>query len=229
MAAVGNGGGAGGEGDGERPEERSPAWRGDPTPEVTEIIARQLRLGNYLSTAAALAGVTTETIRAWCRRGARARSGPYRAFAERILKASAEFESQMVGSAAIAAAGQRGTLRNADGTPQLDKEGNPIIGWIISPDWRAALRLLEVRFPDKYGRRDPSQRKSAALVAQETDDPIAIEEALEGEDFRRAQYRMAAKYLEREELRRQGRWIEANALVIDESLLPAEARDVGDE
>lgn len=70
--------------------------RGRPT-KLDAAVASQvvdlLKRGNYVETAAAVAGVSKVTVYEWLRRGARERSGPYHDFAVAAEKAQAEAET----------------------------------------------------------------------------------------------------------------------------------------
>jgi len=48
------------------------------TPEVQQKIVDAIRLGNYIETAAAYAGISKSTLYDWLKKGGRARSGKYR-------------------------------------------------------------------------------------------------------------------------------------------------------
>lgn len=64
-------------------------------PELTEQIAKLVREGNYLTTAAQVHGVAAATVSDWMRRGGEGEE-PYAAFAEAIACARAEAEADMV-------------------------------------------------------------------------------------------------------------------------------------
>ncbi len=107
------------------------------TDEVQRTIVGALRLGHYMETAAALAGVNKDTVYGWLKRGARVRAGrvpPSKqtdfdkraaAFSDAVSRAMAEAESILLGYIARAAA----------------------------EDWRAAAWRLERRAPERWGRR----------------------------------------------------------------------------
>src|SRR5690242_14094039 len=84
------------------PHERSPpppekSEGGRPlelTPELSDRIVEAIRLGNYLETAAALAGVTSKSVRNWLRRGTKGNDPIFVAFAQAVLCARATAEQQ---------------------------------------------------------------------------------------------------------------------------------------
>ena len=96
------------------------------TPEVQQKIVDAIRLGNYIETAAAYAGISKSTLYDWLKKGGRARSGKYREFSDAVEKALAESEMRDV--AVITAAAKE--------------------------NWQAAAWRLERKFPDRWGRRE---------------------------------------------------------------------------
>lgn len=97
------------------------------TPELADKIALHVRLGNYIETAAAFAGIAKQTLYNWLRKGARARSGIYKEFHDRMMVARAEAE--ILDMNAIMAAATKG-------------------------HWEAAAWRLERRHPDHWARKD---------------------------------------------------------------------------
>ncbi|MGH7295164.1 MAG: hypothetical protein ACRELB_09535, partial [Polyangiaceae bacterium] len=95
------------------------------TPELQEKILLHLRVGAYVETAAACAGIHKDTFYEWMKKGARGQQ-PYVAFAQAVNKAVAESESRDLATILKAAQSQ----------------------------WPAAAWRLERRFPEKYGRHD---------------------------------------------------------------------------
>ena len=103
------------------------------TREVIEKIAELVRAGNYMVTAAAYVGVNRDTLYAWLRRGAAARSGLYREFSDSIgvALAGAEIDPLKL----ITEAGQK--------------------------EWRALAWRLERRYPDRWGRLERIEHTGA--------------------------------------------------------------------
>jgi hypothetical protein len=95
------------------------------TPELQEKILLHLRLGAYVETAAACAGIHKDTFYEWMKKGARG-IAPYASFADAVHKAVAESESRDLATVLKASAKY----------------------------WQAAAWRLERRFPEKYGRND---------------------------------------------------------------------------
>jgi transposase len=107
--------------------------------ERQERIVLLLRQGNYVETAAALAGIDKTTLYDWLRRGMRARDLaaadkeveerelPYAEFSHAIERALAEGEAFHL--SIIAKAASEGV-------------------------WQASAWTLERRYPDRYGRRE---------------------------------------------------------------------------
>jgi transposase len=106
------------------------------TPEVQEKILLHLRVGAYMETAAACAGIAKDTLYAWLKKGARGEK-PYAEFAEKVHKAVAESESRDL--ATVLKASQK--------------------------NWTAAAWRLERRFPERYGRNDRVKVEANVEVA----------------------------------------------------------------
>ncbi|MCS1351159.1 hypothetical protein [Mechercharimyces sp. CAU 1602] len=98
------------------------------TPDVQQKILDAIRLGNYLETAAAYAGISKSTLYDWLRRGEREKSGRYKEFSDAVEKHLAEVEVRDL--AVITRAAQE--------------------------NWRAAAWRLERKFPDRWGYRKGS-------------------------------------------------------------------------
>jgi len=95
------------------------------TPELQRTIVVAITGGNYIETAAAMAGVNKETLYAWLRRGAK-EPGIYREFSDAVEKALAQAETRDV----------------------------LLIGRAAETQWQAAAWRLERKFPQRWGRRD---------------------------------------------------------------------------
>ena len=94
------------------------------TPRVAKVIVQEIRDGNYIDCAAAVAGIPRQTVFQWLRKGATEDAvEPYASFRKRVLKAQGEAERDDVG--------------NLKGTG----------------DWRASAWRLERRHPDRWGQR----------------------------------------------------------------------------
>ena len=95
------------------------------TPELHTEIVRTIKAGNYIETAAAMAGINRDTLREWVRQGIRHPAGKYGSFARDVEKAMAH--SEVMDVLGIRKAGER--------------------------EWTARAWLLERRFPDKWGKK----------------------------------------------------------------------------
>ena len=110
------------------------------TPEIQETIVNAVKLGNYIETAAALAGIHKSTLYDWMKRGAREaerldktpsakprkKELPYLEFSDALTRALAYAESrdvEMIDKAAI-------------------------------EDWRASAWRLERRNSERWGKKD---------------------------------------------------------------------------
>lgn len=122
------------------------------TPETAEKIIRAVRVGNFLETAAAAAGVHPATVYRWLadadKKGAPAAK---REFRDALSRARAEAEQRLVGSAVKDAAGgfvtKRVTRTLRDGTTETEET-------YAAPNGRVALEFLSRAFPDRWARRN---------------------------------------------------------------------------
>ena len=99
------------------------------TPQVQEKICKVLSSigsGVHYTTACAYAGVNYNTFRAWMKRGEEEPYGIYRDFYNAVKKAEAEAEEKLIKILNDAAPG----------------------------DWRAALAMLERRWPERWAKRE---------------------------------------------------------------------------
>lgn len=138
------------------------------TPEIQAVIVDAIRCGNYIETAAALAGIHKDTIYEWLRKGATAPEGDrYRDFTDAVYEALAQSEAEAV--TAIHEAGMPHEVIKSriirkplfeDGKPILDDDGKPVLvtetieETTVEHDWRALAWLLERRFSKRWGRRE---------------------------------------------------------------------------
>lgn len=131
------------------------------TAELQAKICDAIRMGNYMETAAAFAGISKDTFYRWLKKGARARSGIYREFHDAVHKALAEAEVRDVAIIANAA-----------------KES-----------WQAAAWRLERRHPERWGKKeriyaemDHQGDSLAELVAAIKESARAIANDSDGDD-----------------------------------------------
>jgi transposase len=95
------------------------------TKDTSTAICEAVKRGNYIETAAALAGVHRATLYEWLKKGRSEATGIYHDFAEAMELALAESEDTML----------------------------VLIGNAAEEQWQAAAWRLERRYPEKYGRR----------------------------------------------------------------------------
>lgn len=96
------------------------------TPEVMDVVVNAIAAGNYMDTAAALAGVDKVSLYRWIKKGANATRGIKRDFYKRVTEAMARAEARGVTGISIAA----------------------------QKDWKAAAWLLERRYAKRWGKRE---------------------------------------------------------------------------
>lgn len=97
------------------------------TPELIELTAELIRVGNYYKHVAQYLNISEETFYRWLREGEKAKNGLKRQFYEAVKRAEAE---------AIA--------RNLALIQKAAQEGN----------WQAAAWWLERKYPEEWGRKD---------------------------------------------------------------------------
>lgn len=105
--------------------------------DTVQELLEAIEAGNYLDTAAALAGISENTVRNWVKRG-EAGETPYDAFLRAVKRASAKAEAEEVGK-----------VRRAGNDPRF---------------WASSMTYLERKFPEKWGRRNESQDGPRVLV-----------------------------------------------------------------
>ena len=101
---------------------------------IIDTIAMAVRGGNYIETAAALAGVHKDTLYDWLKK--EERGGLYKKFSDSIKKALAESEARDV----------------------------LIIGEAGKTQWQASAWRLERRFYEKWGRKDKIEAKIEGAI-----------------------------------------------------------------
>lgn len=123
------------------------------TPDIQQKIVEAIKMGNYIETAAAFAGISKNTLYEWLKRGARekeriagtnrkpkASEAPFVRFSDVVEKAMADAEVRDV----------------------------LIIANAAKENWQAAAWRLERKYPDRWGRADrfrQDQNNNAALNA----------------------------------------------------------------
>lgn len=105
------------------------------TPEIQAAIVDAIRRGNYIETAATIAGITKDTLYKWIKRGNACKSGAFKDFSDAIKKAIAESEDHDI----------------------------TVINSAAAMYWQAAAWRLERKFPDRWGRRDRTNPDSTLL------------------------------------------------------------------
>lgn len=106
------------------------------TPRIHADVVKWIAAGNYIETAAHLAGVNKVSVYAWLKRGHREKKGPFRDFLNAVKKAEAESEARLL----------------------------IIIEKAASKNWQAAAWRLERKHPKRWGRRDAHTVRATATV-----------------------------------------------------------------
>ncbi len=119
----------------EPPVTGRPAKLGDP--ETLAEFFRAVEAGNYLETAAELAGISTETLRQWSKRGEEGEE-PFNAFLAATKRLSRRAEALMVEKVTAAAHDPR--------------------------FWAAGMTYLERRHPERWARRSEDSSAPKVLV-----------------------------------------------------------------
>ncbi len=119
-------------------------------PAVHEFL-HELSEGNYIETAAKIAGISKQTVYNWLKRG-QAGEEPYNLFVDAVEKAQAKAEA--VDVANVRKAGKAG--------PQF---------------WAASMTFLERRYPDRWGKRQEEAAGPRVVVqigVQDSDVKVLI-------------------------------------------------------
>lgn len=118
-----------------------------------------------MESAAALCGVSKDTLYRWLRSGKNSKSECLeKLLSDAVLKALAESEMRDLEIIDTAAMGTPDKyLLDPTGNAILDASGNPIITELGSPpNWKAAAWRLERKFPSRWG-------KTSKIALEETD------------------------------------------------------------
>ncbi len=103
------------------------------SPEVTDVILTAVRIGNYFTTAASLAGIHVNTLYRWLSEGEEDEGSQYRDFYLDMLSAEAEAEVSMV----------------------------TVVRSAAESDYRAGLELLSRRFPEHWSSKHHTELSGA--------------------------------------------------------------------
>lgn len=159
-------------------------------------ICNTLRAGAYLETAAAVAGVSKDTLHTWLRKGRNAKgkkAGEVREstiYGQLIIAVSKAVEECVIRDLAVidAAANPKQNavmLKNEKGEQLYGKDGETLFIRPQAPNWNAAAWRLERRHADRWSRTEKIQPLDAKPQATEefldTDKLKAAREKLERE------------------------------------------------
>lgn len=156
------------------PENKNKGGRpehGVPSEAQTRDICNLLRLGAYVETAAASAGVAKGTLLAWLKRGARGAPGDevYERFLNAINRAAEEADLRDLSCIDKCVTGDPVYERDDSGKIETDEKGNPRIShYRVDPDWRAAAWRLSRRNPKRWGDRLRIDTGVAGIPESET-------------------------------------------------------------
>lgn len=121
--------------------------------EIVDKICKAMSVGCYIETAAAVSGVSKQTLYAWMKKGHKMPKSIYGRFLDAVDKAleTAAFRDLLVIDRA--ANGQEWEYeRHPDGSLMLKPNGNPIVKKIGLPsDWKASAWRLERKFSKQWG------------------------------------------------------------------------------
>ena len=111
------------------------------TPELHAEIVKWLEVGNYIETAASLAGIDKKSIYTWLKRGHQEKKGIFRDFLYAVKKAEAKSETIDLM-----------TIRRA-----------------AEKNWQAAAWRLERKYPKKWGRKTETAIKVVDRIIDKND------------------------------------------------------------
>lgn len=144
------------------------------TPEVKEAIVNQIRIGNYIETAALVAGISKQSLYDWLKRGREAKRGIYKDFLDAVEQAQAEAEARDLSLIDEAGHGMAAVVIKE--SYEKNKEGQLVLierteEKRVTKDWRAIAWRLEKKHPKKYGKQ--SKLEITATIDKEQADAIA--------------------------------------------------------
>lgn len=121
------------------------------TPDTRDRIVSAVRAGNYLTTAAALAGVSTSSVYRWLEKAEEPGSRKeYREFRDALARARAEAEARVVATIMRGVTGgavvKEVTRTLPNGAVETERQVAP-------PNPREGLEFLSRAFPDRWARR----------------------------------------------------------------------------
>lgn len=131
--------------------------RGRPTkltPAIQETICTAIRMGLRYQEACTIAHITDVTYRRWKDVGEAAKTGKFRDFYLATKEAEAEGEQKLL--SIVQEVAEKGT---EEATVVTHRDANGVVTSTVttqkrSPrDWRAAMTILERRYPERYGRK----------------------------------------------------------------------------
>lgn len=126
------------------------------TPEIQADLIKMLSAGNYLETAAAYCGISTDTVRGWVKRGEQEAQRLKADSTAWPIKSETEFMELAI------------AIRQAQATSEI--RDVMLIGNAARDQWQAAAWRLERRYPDKWGKKERHELTGA------DGGPVQIEE-----------------------------------------------------
>lgn len=113
------------------------------TPEIQERICSAIRAGNHREVSARSAGISPATFHRWMKLGEKAKGGIQREFREAVMKAEADSEVHAVA-----------VIRKK----------------LAEGEWRAAMQMLERRFPHRWRPQQAIEHTGTQRVIVKTED-----------------------------------------------------------
>jgi hypothetical protein len=127
--------------------------------DTVQILLEAINDGNYIETAAELAGLSKQAVYDWIKRG-EARETPYAAFADAVKRATARAEAAEVAK-----------VRNAGNDPRF---------------WAASMTYLERRHPDRWARRSDDSSAPKVVVqigVRDSDVQVSVQAGNDNADY----------------------------------------------
>ena len=141
------------------------------TPQLADAIIESVRAGNYLETAAALHGLSYETVRAWAREGERAKGGLKHRFSASLKRARASAEES-----ALKVITDAGKVHWQAAAWRLERQYPKKFAARVVHHVEDALKGVIARLEVEFAKEPGTMDRILEAIAREDEDEAAAEE-----------------------------------------------------